>query len=217
MKKIVIVIVCAAVLIVAAIGITYAIVYSPAPAVAEKGDKGDKGERGTDGKDGFLTAYEMWLENGNQGTHEDFIASFKGRDGTDGQNGTDGIDGRDGADGLNGKNGGESLYLHIYKVRLESYNLSYYNTDFLDFYLHLTFGFDKPFSDFNSLRSFMGNSVLPFSGFGYLNGGYYDGLALFNIQTGTVYNPNMAAFPFDLTNIVSEEFSYHIVNMGVQK
>lgn len=49
-----------------------------------KGDKGDKGEPGTNGKDGIngqdgqdgKSAYQMWLENGNTGTEEDFFNSF---------------------------------------------------------------------------------------------------------------------------------------------
>ncbi len=39
-----------------------------------KGDTGDKGDTG-------LSAYEIWLENGNEGTEEDFIASLVGQDG----------------------------------------------------------------------------------------------------------------------------------------
>lgn len=39
--------------------------------------KGDKGEKGGDGK----SAYEIWLEEGNAGTQEEFLESLKGRDG----------------------------------------------------------------------------------------------------------------------------------------
>lgn len=35
-----------------------------------------------------LSAYEVWLENGNKGTEEEFLASLKGKDGS---NGTDGF------------------------------------------------------------------------------------------------------------------------------
>lgn len=42
-----------------------------------------KGEDGTNGK----SAYEIWLENGNSGTEQDFLMSLKGNDGDDGKNG----------------------------------------------------------------------------------------------------------------------------------
>lgn len=42
-----------------------------------KGDKGDKGDTGATGQ----SAYEIWLEQGNEGTPEDFIASLVGADG----------------------------------------------------------------------------------------------------------------------------------------
>ncbi len=40
----------------------------------EKGDKGDTGAKGEDGK----SAYQIWLEEGNEGTEEDFLAWLKG-------------------------------------------------------------------------------------------------------------------------------------------
>ncbi|MBE5744537.1 MAG: collagen-like protein [Clostridiales bacterium] len=43
----------------------------------EKGDQGDKGDQGEDGLDG-KSAYEIWLDNGNEGTEEDFLAWLKG-------------------------------------------------------------------------------------------------------------------------------------------
>ena len=45
-----------------------------------KGEKGEDGENGTDGK----SAYEIWLDEGNQGTEQDFLNSLKGEDGQDG-------------------------------------------------------------------------------------------------------------------------------------
>lgn len=42
-----------------------------------------KGEDGANGK----SAYEIWLENGNSGTEQDFLMSLKGNDGDDGKNG----------------------------------------------------------------------------------------------------------------------------------
>ena len=83
-----------------------------------KGDKGDKGDTGATG----LSAYDIWVENGNEGTEEDFIASLVGSDGLSayelavengytgtveewlqslvGAPGTPGADGEDGADGI---------------------------------------------------------------------------------------------------------------------
>lgn len=40
-----------------------------------------------------LSAYEVWLENGNEGTEEEFLASLKGKDGEAGTAGKDGADG----------------------------------------------------------------------------------------------------------------------------
>lgn len=42
-----------------------------------------KGDDGANGK----SAYEIWLENGNSGTEQDFLMSLKGNDGDDGKNG----------------------------------------------------------------------------------------------------------------------------------
>ena len=38
-----------------------------------------------------LSAYEVWLENGNEGTEEEFLASLKGKDGETGPAGADGF------------------------------------------------------------------------------------------------------------------------------
>lgn len=42
--------------------------------------KGEKGEDGVDGQGG-KSAYEIWLDEGNQGTEQDFLNSLKGEDG----------------------------------------------------------------------------------------------------------------------------------------
>lgn len=55
-----------------------------------------------------LALYEMWLEAGNTGTLEDFLATLVGTDGidgVDGADGTDGVDGTNGTDGADGTNG----------------------------------------------------------------------------------------------------------------
>ena len=59
----------------------------------EKGDKGDKGDPGTNGTDG-KSAYEIWLDAGNQGTESDFLNAIKGAKGDKGNNGTNGADGK---------------------------------------------------------------------------------------------------------------------------
>lgn len=70
-------------------------------------------EGGGTGKDG-KSAYEIWLEQGNEGTEEDFIESLKGKDGYTPQKGVDYFDGKDGYtpqkgvdyfDGKDGKDG----------------------------------------------------------------------------------------------------------------
>ncbi|WP_173021474.1 collagen-like protein, partial [Lewinella sp. W8] len=49
----------------------------------------------SNGQDG-LSAYEIWLDNGNSGTEADFLNSLVGPPGTNGTNGTNGTDGRNG-------------------------------------------------------------------------------------------------------------------------
>lgn len=64
----------------------------PAGKDGAPGPKGDKGIQGAPGKDG-LSAYQIWLNNGNQGTEKDFINSLKGPKGDPGEKGTDGTGG----------------------------------------------------------------------------------------------------------------------------
>ena len=56
------------------------------------------------GKDG-LSAYEVWLNEGNNGTEEDFLASLKGKDGATGPQGKDGEQGPQGIQGPKGDTG----------------------------------------------------------------------------------------------------------------
>lgn len=79
-----------------------------------KGEKGDKGEQGIPGNDGQngkdgidgtngqdgKSAYEIWLDEGNEGTEQDFLNSLKGKDGTNGVEGKDGTNGANGQDGF---------------------------------------------------------------------------------------------------------------------
>lgn len=50
------------------------------------GDKGESGENGADGK----SAYQIWLDAGNDGSEADFLASLKGEQGIQGEKGDKG-------------------------------------------------------------------------------------------------------------------------------
>ena len=60
-----------------------------------QGKDGANGTSGTDGK----SAYQIWLEQGNTGTEQDYLNSLKGEDGYTPQKGVDYFDGKDGEDG----------------------------------------------------------------------------------------------------------------------
>ena len=49
-----------------------------------------------------LSAYDIWINEGNVGTEQDFLDSLVGAPGIDGTDGTDGVDGVDGVDGNSG-------------------------------------------------------------------------------------------------------------------
>ncbi len=55
----------------------------PSGPAGPAGQVGDDGQDGLDGEDG-LSAYEVWLEEGNTGTENDFLSSLEGNDGQDG-------------------------------------------------------------------------------------------------------------------------------------
>ncbi|MDC0460514.1 hypothetical protein OAM07_07135 [Crocinitomicaceae bacterium] len=57
------------------------------------GPQGPAGADGQDGQDG-LSAYEIWLSQGNTGTESDFLNSLEGPQGPAGTNGADGQDGQ---------------------------------------------------------------------------------------------------------------------------
>lgn len=65
------------------------------------GSQGPQGEKGEDGK----SAYDIWLELGNEGTEEDFISSLKGEKGDTGETGPQGIQGPKGDTGEQGEVG----------------------------------------------------------------------------------------------------------------
>lgn len=73
------------------------------------------GANGQDGK----SAYQIWLDNGNVGTEQEFLDSLVGANGLDGTNGINGANGSNGLDGKsayeiwlnNGNIGSESVFL----------------------------------------------------------------------------------------------------------
>lgn len=86
-------------------------------------DVGDiQGPPGTNGKDGEngKSSYQIWLEQGNTGSEQDYLNSLKGKDGKDGEDGVDGytpikgIDYFDGKDGTNGKDGKDGTPAYFY-------------------------------------------------------------------------------------------------------
>ena len=58
----------------------------PKGDTGEAGPKGDTGEDGVDGVDG-KSAYQIWLDNGNAGSVNDFLESLKGPKGDKGEDG----------------------------------------------------------------------------------------------------------------------------------
>ena len=58
----------------------------------QDGSDGANGQDGQDGSDG-KSAYELAVEQGYDGTLQQWLASLHGADGQDGQNGTNGNDG----------------------------------------------------------------------------------------------------------------------------
>ena len=70
-------------------------VLSGLGGVGPQGPAGADGQDGQDGQDG-LSAYEIWISQGNAGTEQDFLNSLEGPQGPAGTNGVDGADGTDG-------------------------------------------------------------------------------------------------------------------------
>ena len=69
------------------------------------GPQGPQGEKGADGK----SAYDLWLEAGNEGSTEDFLASLKGERGEQGPQGEKGEQGERGLQGEKGEQGERGL------------------------------------------------------------------------------------------------------------
>lgn len=135
--------------------------------VGEPGADGTNGTDGTtiyigtngitplDGDDG-ASAYQLWLDAGNEGSADDFLASLEGADGAEGpsaysiwlalgnegkseqdfidaltgDNGTNGTNGTDGTNGTNGLNGinGESAYDLWHKYNADGDELTFLNS-----------------------------------------------------------------------------------------
>ena len=70
----------------------------------DPGDKGEPGEQGEPGADG-KSAYDIWLDNGEQGSESDFLASLKGEKGDTGDPGPQGTPGETGETGATGADG----------------------------------------------------------------------------------------------------------------
>ena len=70
----------------------------------EPGPKGDQGPQGLKGESG-KSAYQIWLERGNNGTETDFINSLKGQQGERGPQGPQGVQGERGPQGPAGTPG----------------------------------------------------------------------------------------------------------------
>ena len=75
------------------------------------------GPQGPAGEDG-LSAYEVAVDNGFEGSETEWLESLRGQDGTDGTDGQDGIDGTDGVvvlmelmglDGTDGEDGADGV------------------------------------------------------------------------------------------------------------
>jgi hypothetical protein len=67
-------------------------------------DKPAQANNGIDGQNG-LSAYDIAVANGFNGTEREWLASLRGQDGINGVNGTNGADGQNGLNGTNGQNG----------------------------------------------------------------------------------------------------------------
>jgi len=89
-----------------------------------KGPKGDTGATGADGATGATgapgpqgdpgkSAYQIWLDEGNSGTEEEFLESLKGPKGDTGEQGPPGADGAPGPQGEPGEDGSPGVIIPI--------------------------------------------------------------------------------------------------------
>jgi hypothetical protein len=73
--------------------------------VVVTGFEGMKGDTGATG----ASAYEVAVQNGFEGTEEEWLASLEGEKGDTGEQGVAGADGKDGRDGVDGKDGRDGV------------------------------------------------------------------------------------------------------------
>lgn len=90
---------------------TYSLSKKVIVTLVQQGKDGINGTNGTNGENG-KSAYQIWLDEGNIGTEEDFILSLKGEQGIQGIQGPQGEQGIPGTNGTNGING-QTSYFHI--------------------------------------------------------------------------------------------------------
>lgn len=79
--------------------------------LAIQGKDGQDGADGKDGNDGSngKSAYQIWLEAGNSGTEEQYLASLKGEKGEKGDTGSQGPQGKTGETGPQGPQGEQGI------------------------------------------------------------------------------------------------------------
>jgi hypothetical protein len=100
----------------------------PQGPAGEEGPQGPAGPAGANGQDG-LSAYEVWLAEGNTGTEADFLAGITGPQGPQGIQGEQGVQGEPGLAGPAGANGQDGL--SAYEIWLAEGNTGT-ETDFLN-------------------------------------------------------------------------------------
>ena len=84
--------------------------FTPEQLELLKGEKGDSGQDGIDGTNGInglngLSAYQIAIDNGFDGTEQEWLESLKGKDGLPGEAGSSGQSGDKGDKGDPGKDG----------------------------------------------------------------------------------------------------------------
>ena len=120
-----------------------------------------------------LSAYDLAVQNGFNGTLDEWLESLKGKDGIDGTNGTDGQDGakgEDGKDGTDGRNGIDGHDVSIDELYQKAKANGFQGTflQFLKEYLSLNVDEDTAFSN----RALL-SSVIISCNFKYIEGGFY--------------------------------------------
>ena len=114
-----------------------------------------------------LSAYDLAVQNGYQGTLDQWLESLKGADGVDGKDGKDGENGKDGSDGRNGIDGQDISVDELYaKAKANGFEGNI--VDFLKEYLSLNIDDETAFSN----RALLSTVVVSCS-FTYMEGGLF--------------------------------------------